>query len=125
MREGIYFTVAGLLAGVLAGLFGVGGGLILIPFLVLVIGYPQQTANGTSLVALLGPVGILGVMAYYNSGQINGTHIRAGLLIALGMFFGTYFGSKWALQLPELYLRRGFCVFLILTALRMWGKSPA
>ena len=125
MREILYFLMAGIFAGIMSGLFGIGGGLIIVPFLVLVMGFGQQTANGTSLVALLGPVGLLGVIAYYNSGQINGSHIRAGVLIAVGMFAGAYFGSKFALALPELILRRSFCIFLILVAIRMWTKTTA
>jgi uncharacterized protein len=124
-REIIYLVITGVAAGILAGTFGLGGGLIVTPFLVLILGYSQQTANGTSLVALLGPVGILGVMAYYNAGKITGVHIRAGLIIALGMFAGTYFGSKLALALPETTVRRAFALFLVFMAFKMWtaGKT--
>jgi uncharacterized protein len=119
-REIIYLVITGVAAGILAGTFGLGGGLIVTPFLVLILGYSQQTANGTSLVALLGPVGIFGVMAYYNAGKITGVHIRAGLIIALGMLAGTYFGSKLALALPETIVRRAFAVFLVIMAFKMW-----
>jgi uncharacterized membrane protein YfcA len=125
MREVLGFLTCGVLAGILAGVFGLGGGMIIVPFLVLVLGFTQFAASGTSLVALLGPVGLLAVISYYNSGQINGTHIRAGLIIAAGMFFGAYFGSKIALSLSEITLRRSFCIFLVLMATRMWFKTAS
>ena len=123
MREWSVLWLIGIFAGILAGVFGVGGGLVVVPALVLGLGYTQYAANGTSLVALLGPVGLMGVLAYYNSGQITGFHIRAGAIIAVGIFIGAYFGGRLALVLPEVTLRRSFCVFMLITAIKMWGKS--
>lgn len=122
------YTVLGMMAigvaaGILAGFFGVGGGLVIVPMLVLVLGYSQYAANGTSLVALLGPVGILGVIAYYQAGKIGPENIKSGLLIAVGMFFGAYCGSRLALMLPGEILRRAFCIFLVLVAVRMWMQT--
>ena len=119
-----YLLVIGLMAGMLAGFFGVGGGVIIVPILVYLFNYTQQSASGTSLVALLAPVGIGGVYAYYMSGKITGTHIRAGLWISFGMFFGTYLGSRCALLLSPTVLRKAFCIFLIGIAARMWLTSP-
>ncbi|MDR3605746.1 MAG: TSUP family transporter [Oligoflexia bacterium] len=120
MQQIVAFLVTGLLAGILAGLFGVGGGLVIVPCLVLLLGFGQQAAAGTSLVALLAPVGIGGVYAFYAAGKINSTHIKFGLLISLGMVFGTYFGSRIAVVMSPVTLKRAFCVFLVVTAAKMW-----
>lgn len=118
------FILLGLGAGVLAGFFGVGGGLIIVPALVLLFGFSQSMSSGTSLVALLLPVGILGVWNYYSAGKITMDNVKAGLMISAGMFFGTYIGSKFAVLLPEIILKRAFCIFLIFAAVRMWFSVP-
>lgn len=116
----IFMFITGILTGILSGIFGIGGGIILVPLLVLLLKMPQHTASGTSLVALLLPVGLLGVLEYYRAGKISLEHIRYGLLIAGGLFLGTYFGSKLALSLPASLLRRMFSVLLGLLAIRLW-----
>lgn len=121
--EIITFIALGILAGILSGLFGIGGGIILIPALVLGCGFSQQRANGTSLVALLLPVGILAVREYYRAGKIGVSDIRGGLLIAIGIFLGAYVGSKLALRLPEVWLRRGFAALLVYSAVRLILKK--
>lgn len=110
----------GLLAGVLAGLFGIGGGILLVPYLALVLGFSQSAASGTSLVALLLPVGIFGAWQYYQAGKIGQEHIIYGLLIALGLAVGAYIGARIATGLDETLLRRLFAVFLVMVSLRMW-----
>jgi uncharacterized membrane protein YfcA len=114
------FILIGVGAGVLAGLFGVGGGLVIVPILVLLMGFSQIAASGTSLVALLAPVGAGGVYAFYKAGKISGDNVKQGLLISLGMFLGSFFGAKIALAFPDFWLKRGFCVFLVVVAVRMW-----
>jgi hypothetical protein len=117
------FIATGLAAGVLAGLFGVGGGLIIVPCLVLLLNFTQVAAAGTSLVALLAPVGIGGVYAFYQAGKISGENIKAGLLISVGMFVGSYIGAKVALNFSDLILKRAFCIFLVVVAVRMWART--
>lgn len=119
MPIGIYIFI-GVGAGILAGLFGVGGGVIVVPTLVLLLKYPQIAATGTSLIALLAPVGLGGVIAFYQAGKIGPEHIKAGLLISAGMFLGSFFGAKIALGLSDQTLKRAFCVFLVLVAVRLW-----
>jgi uncharacterized membrane protein YfcA len=119
----ISYIIIGLLAGILAGLFGVGGGLIIVPALVLVLGFSQFAANGTSLVALLLPVGIGGVIAYYRAGKIDVGNIYGGLVISVGMFLGAFLGSKLALTLPEVLLKRSFCVFILFVAVKLWMST--
>jgi len=114
------FLVIGVAAGILAGLFGVGGGLIIVPALVFILGFSQIVATGTSLVALLAPVGLGGAYAFYQAGKISGENFKAGLLISVGMFLGSYVGAKIALNFPDYLLRRAFCVFLVVVTARLW-----
>lgn len=109
----IQFVFAGLFAGVCSGLFGIGGGIILVPIMVFIFGMSQHSATGTALVAMLLPVGIMGVINYYQSGKINGENIKFGMLMALGIFIGAFFGSKLGLILPEKTLKMIFGVFLV------------
>jgi len=113
----LIFVVIGLGAGVLSGLFGIGGGVVIVPALMLFAMMKPAMATGTSLGALLLPVGALGVYEYYRAGYFN---YRASLLIALGLFIGAWFGAKLALSLSPLYLKRAFAVFLVIVAVRMW-----
>lgn len=119
----LYLALIGLTAGILAGLFGIGGGVLIVPALVLLIGMPQHTATGTSLVALLLPVGILGVWSYYHSGSITSEHVQFGLIVAAGLFAGTYLGAQVAQELSDDTLRRFFAGFLFCVSLYMFFKK--
>ena len=110
-------VVIGLAAGVLAGLFGIGGGIIIVPALVYIARLPMQTVIGTSLGALLLPVGALGAWSYYRGGHLQW---RASLWVAVGLFFGAYLGAKAAQALPDASLRRLFSVVLAMVAVKMW-----
>ena len=77
-----------------------------------------------STILIILAVGLLGVMEYYKAVKINGDHIRIGLLIAVGLFGGTFFGAKISLQLPAAQLQRVFSIFLMLIAARL-GFSAA
>ncbi|MCG8345017.1 MAG: sulfite exporter TauE/SafE family protein [Chlorobiales bacterium] len=116
----IWMLITGLSAGVLSGLFGIGGGLIIVPALVLIMGFSQHTANATSLTALLLPVGILGVLEYYRAGKITTEHIWFGVIIAIGLFAGAFLGAKIATSLTNEMLRKIFAVFIGIVAVRMW-----
>jgi uncharacterized protein len=109
-------SLIGLAAGVVSGVFGVGGAVVIIPGLVLLLGLPQHTANGTSLAALLLPVGLLGALEYYKRGEVN---VPYAAVIAVGLFFGALAGAKLAGMLADATLRRAFAVFLLLVAVRM------
>lgn len=108
-------AATGLAAGLLSGLFGIGGGALIIPALVLLLGFTQHNAQGTSLVALLLPVGILGVIRYWKAGNLD---LIAGLIIAAGLFAGAYFGAGWANKLNEVWLKRAFGIFLVLVGIK-------
>ena len=106
-------ALLGLGAGVVSGLFGVGGAIVIIPGLVLLAKLPQHTANGTSLAALLLPVGVLGALEYYRRGQVNAGYAA---IIAAGLLVGALLGAKLAGTLPDAALRRAFGVFLLVVA---------
>lgn len=106
----------GLVAGVASGMFGIGGGLIIVPALMYWMGQEQLPAIATSLAALIPPVGLLGAYEYYRHGQIN---IRFAMLIAAGLFVGAYFGAKIVLGLDPATLKRAYACFLIIVAVRM------
>jgi hypothetical protein len=103
----------GLVAGILSGLFGIGGGLVIVPALVLIFGFDQKTATGTSLFALLLPVGLLGVIDYYQRGQAN---LKFGLLIAPGLLIGALIGAKITRGFSDLTLKRIYAGFLVIVA---------
>ncbi len=113
-------AVIGLVAGVGGGLFGIGGGIIIVPLMVLAFGMTQQMAQGTSLVALLAPVGLLGVMNYYKSGMVD---FPKGGVLALGFVGGAYLGSKIAVGLDPELMRKSFAVFLVLVGVYMYFKK--
>ena len=113
----LIFLAVGLIAGVLSGVFGIGGGVVIVPALIFLGGFVPITATGTSLGALLLPVGALGAYEYYRKGHLQ---IGAALWIALGLFLGVWVGARLAQHLSPIQLRRAFAVFLVLTAGRMW-----
>lgn len=121
--EIVPYIVIGIGAGVLAGLFGVGGGTVIVPALVLGLQFSQITAVGTSLVALLAPAGLGGVYAFYQSGKIDVNNIKQGLIISAGMFLGSFFGARIALNFPDYVLKRAFCIFLLVLAARIWTTT--
>jgi uncharacterized membrane protein YfcA len=116
----LLFLLIGLGAGVLSGLFGIGGGVVIVPALILIARMPVLTATGTSLGALLLPVGALGALTYYRAGNLN---IRAAVLIAIGLFLGAWFGAKLAQTLTPVQLKRLFALFLVAVAARVWWSA--
>lgn len=113
----LIYLIVGLAAGLLSGLFGIGGGILIVPALLLVAKMPPATATGTSLGALLLPVGALGAWQYYKNGHVD---VRASLLIALGLLVGAFFGARVAEGLDPVMARRAFAVFLALVSVKVW-----
>jgi uncharacterized membrane protein YfcA len=113
----LLFLGIGLAAGLLSGLFGIGGGVLIVPALLLYGKMNPATATGTSLGALLLPVGALGAWEYYRNGHVS---VTASLLIALGIFVGAYFGARFAQGIDPNTAKRAFAVFLVLVAARVW-----
>jgi uncharacterized membrane protein YfcA len=112
----LYLLIIGLAAGFMGGLVGIGGGVIIVPALVMLLGMSQHQAQGTSLMMILFPVGILGVLNYYKQGYVDFKY--AGLL-AIGFFIGSYLGSKYSLSLPQLTVKRIFAVVMMLLAIKI------
>jgi uncharacterized membrane protein YfcA len=114
----ILLIIVGLAAGVLSGMVGVGGGIIVVPALVIFLGFSQHQAQGTSLGLLLLPVGILAVMNYYNKGYID---IKVVAIMSIAFVFGGWLGSKLSLSLPQDTVKKIFAIVLFYTAFRMMG----
>jgi uncharacterized membrane protein YfcA len=112
--------VLGVSAGVLSGLFGIGGGLLIVPALVILFGFAQQTATATSLVALLFPVGALAAWTYWQEGKISSLHVLSGCVIAAGMLIGGLIGARVGIAMDPVIARRTFAVFLALVAVKLW-----
>ncbi|HXH61756.1 MAG TPA: sulfite exporter TauE/SafE family protein [Fimbriimonadaceae bacterium] len=111
--------LAGTIAGVSSGLFGIGGGVIIVPFLILAIHYEQHKAQGTALMGMMPPVTILAAYTYYMDGKAN---LPLGLLIAVGITLGGIAGSKIALGFSPTTMRKIFSTFLILVAIYLFFK---
>lgn len=107
----------GLLAGVMAGMFGIGGGNIIVPMLTLVLHYPAKRAIATSLGAILFPFGLPGVLYYYNAGTLD---LGAAAWIALGLFLGTVFGARITISLPSRTVKLLYGIFLLFVAARFF-----
>lgn len=116
----IGLVVLGLLAGYLSGLVGIGGGIIMVPVLVLFFGFTQHKAQGTTLALLMIPVGIFGVMNYHKTGNVD---IKTALLLCCGFVLGSYLGSKTAISLSQDTLRKIFAVLMFIVAIRMFFQK--
>lgn len=112
--------IVGLLAGILSGFVGVGGGIIMVPALVWLLGYNQHQAQGTSLAVLMLPVVFLAVRNYWKAGMIDWKVVA---VIAAAFVAGGFLGSKGALALPADTVKRIFGVVLLFVAIKlMLGK---
>lgn len=116
----IIYVIIGVAAGILSGMFGIGGGIIIIPALVFLQGFSQLKAQGTSLVAMLPPVGILAFIEYYKRGN---TDVVAGIIICITMLISAKFGGQLANILPINIMKKAFGIFIILVGIKTFlGK---
>jgi uncharacterized membrane protein YfcA len=106
----------GLLAGFLSGTVGVGGGVVIVPLLVYMLGFEQHKAQGTSLFMFLFPIGILGVMNYYKKGFVD---VKTALVICSTFVVGSFLGSKFSLSLDQQVVKRIFGAVFLLVAIKM------
>jgi len=112
----ISFLALGLLAGVLSGLLGIGGGVLIVPVLVFIVGMTQHRAQGTTLALMVPPIGLLAAWAYWKQGYVD---IKVAALICLGFFFGGLLGAKLAASIDATLLKKLFGIALLVTALKM------
>jgi uncharacterized membrane protein YfcA len=112
----IILILIGLFGGIMSGFIGIGGGVIIVPALIYVIGFPQHMAQGTSLFLMLPPIGILAFMNYYKAGQVN---LVYGVVIAVAFILGGYFGSKLSLKLSPAIVKSIFGLVMAYVAFRM------
>lgn len=117
MNQVIIYLATGLIAGIVSGLFGIGGATIIVPALVLVCGFEQHMAQGTSLALMLPPIGILAAMEYYKSGYLD---IKAAVFICIAFLIGGFFGAKFSTNISTQVLKKAFAVFLGIVAVKMF-----
>ncbi len=120
MTEIVILLLIGLGAGLVSGLLGIGGGLLVIPALVLFLNYSQKSAQGTSLGLLLPPIGLLAVLNYYKAGYVN---LKAAGIMVITFIIGSYISSKFVVSMPESIIKKIFAVFLLFYSLKLFlGK---
>jgi uncharacterized protein len=112
----LIIIMVGLVAGMLSGLVGIGGGIIIVPALIYFLGFDQHKAMGTSLGILLLPAGILAVLNYYKKGYID---IKVVVILFIGFVIGGYLGSKISLGLQESAVKKIFAIVLVMIAGKM------
>lgn len=105
MHSWLLFVAIGLIGGVASGLFGIGGGIVIVPALIYWAGFTQHMATGTSLAVLLPPIGLAGTLEYYRRGNVD---FRAALIVAASMFVGAWIGAYFANKLRGPHLRLMF-----------------
>lgn len=116
----LLLAAIGLVAGILSGLVGIGGGIVIVPMLVLFLGYQQKLAQGTTLAMFVVPFSILGVMNYHRQGLVNW---KIAMLMGVGFVLGSYLGSRFALSLPVETVKKIFAVVLVGVAIKLlFGK---
>ena len=112
----IILIVIGIISGLLAGVFGIGGAIIVIPALVFILGLSQHDAQGTSLAFMLPPVGILATWNYWKAGHVDW---KIALVLSATFVVGAYFGSQFSVNISDRMLRRVFGVLMLLMAVKM------
>ncbi len=110
MAQLLILVFIGLGSGLAAGIFGIGGGVIVVPALVYIVGFSQHLAIGTSLAILLPPVGLAAVLEYYRHGYVD---LKVALIVAFGLFLGAWIGARFASRLSGPHLRMAFGIFII------------
>lgn len=116
MTNILLYVFLGLIAGIVSGLIGIGGGIIVIPALIFLFGFSQHQAQGTTLALLVPPIGLLAAWTYYQQGYVD---LKIAGYICAGFFFGGFVGAKLAVGLSNVVLERVFGIALFLISLKM------
>ncbi len=112
----LIIILIGLIAGFAGGSLGIGGGLIIVPSLMFIMGFSQHEAQGTSIAMMLAPIGILAAINYHKEGYIN---YKYAIILAIAFIIGGYLGSLLAIKIDEKLLKKIFGVFIILIGIKM------
>lgn len=112
----IIILMIGIVAGLFGGFIGIGGGLIVVPCLVLFLGMNQLSAQGTSLAMMLPPIGAMAVYNYYKAGEVD---FKVAAILCISFVAGSFFGSKIAISLSPDLLKKAFGIFIILLGIKM------
>jgi uncharacterized protein len=112
----IGLILLGLCAGFISGVVGIGGGVIIVPLLVMLFGFTEHSAQGTTMALLVLPLGLLAAWSYWEKGYVD---IKAALLISAGFIIGGFFGGKFAILLSDQILKKVFAVILLLIAVKL------
>ncbi len=115
-QQTMTIALIGIAAGLLGGMMGLGGAIIIIPALMMLLGYSQQMAQGTTLLMLVMPVGALAAWQYYKAGNVN---VKTSLILAITFFISGFIGAKFANRVPEDILKKIFALLLIMIAVKM------
>jgi uncharacterized membrane protein YfcA len=116
----LILLVLGVCAGMLSGFVGVGGGIVIVPALILFLGFSQHQAQGTSLAMMIPPIGFLAVYNYYKAGQVNMT---AAAILCITFFVGAYFGSKLSIALDPKIVKKVFAAVMLAASVKLlFGK---
>jgi uncharacterized membrane protein YfcA len=120
MNTILVLLAIGIIAGFLSGLIGIGGGIVIVPFLVYILAMDQKTAQGTTIFLFLLPIGILSVFNYHKAGHVD---FKTAFIIAITFIVGSYFGSKTAIAIDTRLVRQIFAVAIILIGVKMlWNR---
>ena len=114
--QNIIIAVIGLIGGTASGLLGIGGAILMIPALVFILKFDQHTAQGTTLFAMIPPIGILAAIEYYKAGYAD---IKTAAIIAAFFIVGAWVGSKFAMKIDPYYLKKIFGIVLMYVSIRM------
>ncbi len=120
VQNALILALIGVAAGLLSGMLGLGGAIIIIPAMVMLLGYSQQGAQGTTLLMMVLPVGALAAWQYYQKGFVD---VKAALIMAAFFFVGGYFGARWATLIPQEILKKTFAILIVIMAVKMWFQK--
>ncbi len=114
------YVAFGFIAGMVSGLFGVGGGIILVPLFIAFLKYTPHQSVSLSLIAISFPVFIVSLWKHYQAQHWHLEMIKWGALVAVGMVAGGYFGANISTKLSTLALKKSFAILLVFVAVKLW-----